>query len=288
MMPPLWRFRCEAMATEFVLTIAGQDGVEENYAASAADAVFAEIARMEEELSRFRPSSDVWRLSRLKAGESASVGLAAWDCLSLAKAVSTETSGAFDITVGPLMRAWCNPDGTPRRPPPEELDHARGRVGMHLYELDPDGLRVTVHADEIILDLGAVGKGYALDQAITILEDWSIPAALLNAGESTLLGHGAPLGQEGWGVTLAGTERLVLRDRAVSGSGFEVKGTHIMNPRTGCPAPLKEEIVFAIAPTAALSDALSTAFTVMTEEEIAAFCAAHPEIATRRIRTDGE
>jgi thiamine biosynthesis lipoprotein len=277
-MNKIWCFRTEAMTTQFELSIAADGGLDENYAASAADAVFAEIHRMEEELSRFRPSSDIWRLSRLKAGESATVGFAAWDCLTLAKAVSEETRGAFDITVGPLMRTWCNPDRTPRQPTPEELEWARHRVGMHRFDLDAETMRVTVHVDEMILDLGAVGKGYALDQAITVLEDWSIRAALLNAGDSTILAHGSPEGEEGWTVTLAGTHEVKLHGRAVSGSGFEVKGTHIMNPRTMRPLPLRREITFAIAPTAALSDALSTAFTVMGAEEIAAFCASHPEI----------
>jgi FAD:protein FMN transferase len=279
-MSEVWRYRTEAMATEFELSIAKEDGLEENYAASAADAVFAEIKRLEDELSRYRPTSDIWRVSHLKAGESASVGFAAWDCLSLAKAVSEETRGAFDITVGPLMKAWCNPDRTPRQPTPEQLEWARSRVGMHRFDLDAETMRVIVHVDEMILDLGAVGKGYALDQAVTVLEDWSIRAALLNAGDSTILAHGTPPGEDAWTITLAGSHELRLKGRAVSGSGFEVKGTHIMNPRTMSPLPLRREITFAIAPTAALSDALSTAFTVMSAEEITAFCAAHPEIET--------
>ncbi|MFZ4767743.1 MAG: FAD:protein FMN transferase, partial [Roseimicrobium sp.] len=88
------------MATEFVVTIAQAD-ITEDYASQVADAVFAEIDRLEEELSRFRPGSDIWRINHLPAGGQCPIGLAATDCLLLAKAVHRETMGAFDITIGP-------------------------------------------------------------------------------------------------------------------------------------------------------------------------------------------
>ena len=115
-----FRFRHEAMATLFEVTIAQPD-IDKNYAGSAADAVFAEIDRLEGELSRYQATSDIWRISQLRAGESATVGLAAWDCLSLSKAVHAETGGAFDITIGPLMNLWRNEDGSPRQPDEEEI-----------------------------------------------------------------------------------------------------------------------------------------------------------------------
>lgn len=274
-----YRFRQEAMATVFEVTIA-QDDVDPTYAGQAADAVFAEIARLEDELSRFRQTSDIWRISQLTAGESLSVGLAAWDCLSLAKAVHASTHGAFDITIGPLMQVWRNADGTPRQPAAEELELVRTRIGSHLFELDPDGFLVRVLADHMVFDLGALGKGYALDQAVDVLRDWSIGNALLNAGDSSVLAIGAPPGDTGWVVTFTTDERhtLSLRDRALSGSGFAVKGGHIMNPRTFAPVPVRADRIYASAPTASLSDALSTAFMVMDRAEIDRLCAAHPGV----------
>ncbi len=276
-LPPMHRFEHHAMATSFEVIIAQED-VDPLYASQAAEAVFAEVDRLEDELSRFRAGSDIWRLGQLSSGQRLSVSLAAWDCLSLAKRVHEETAGAFDITIGPLMHLWRADDQTLREPEESQLALAREAVGSQLFDLDEDGFWVTVKADHMVFDLGAVGKGYALDQAVQVLQDWSIDCAFLNAGDSTLLALGSP-GEEGWPVTLAdGQHALVLRDRALSGSGFLVKGAHIMNPRTLRPVPVKEKRSYALAPTAALSDALSTAFMIMSPEEIAALCARYPEV----------
>lgn len=266
------------MATEFEVIIAQED-VDAVYAGQAADAVFAEIDRLEEELSRYKPGSDIWRINNLKAGERCPVGLAATDCLMLAKAVHQETGGAFDITVGPLMDIFRNQDGTPRTPQADEEDDARARVGIHVFEVDEGGF-VTVQVDQPRLDLGAIGKGYALDQVVTVLGDYGIFNALLNAGDSSVLAIGAPPGDAGWIVTAGNTERIPLRltDRAVSASGFAVKGAHIMNPRLMKPVPARRERVWASAPTAALSDALSTAFTIMTRSEVDEFCNRNPDV----------
>jgi thiamine biosynthesis lipoprotein len=231
-------------------------------------------------LSRFRPTSDIWRLAQLRAGESLNVSLAVWDCLCLAKAVHAETEGAFDITVGPLMHLWRAEDGSLREPDPELLDKARGVVGSHRFDLDEDGFKVTVLADHMVFDLGALGKGYALDQAAVLLGDWGFADALLNAGDSTLLALGNAPGEQGWTITLAdGAMALTLQEAAVSGSGFHVKGAHLMDPRSLRPLPLRPQRSFAQAPSAALSDALSTAFAVLDPEAIQALCARHPGVA---------
>ena len=278
-MSRLLRFRHHAMATVFEVIICEADA-EEKYAAQAAQAVFREIDQLEDELSRFRPVSDIWRINNLRAGESATVGAAAIDCLCLAKAVYEETKGAFDITIGPLMRAYFNQDGTPRQPPQQELDFVKSRIGTSLIEIEPVPGKVTVHCDYPLLDLGALGKGYALDQAVEILQQWSVPNALLNAGDSTVLGLGAPPDEKGWIVTVGNEapQALLLTDRSVSGSGFAVKGAHIMNPRTLRPVAIQRDLVWASAPTAAMSDALSTAFMVMDKPEIREFCMRHPDV----------
>jgi thiamine biosynthesis lipoprotein len=277
-MSPIYRYEQNAMATTFEVIIAPEDG-DETYAAQAAEAVFSEIARLEDDLSRFRHTSDIWRLSQLKAGESISVTLAVWDCLSLAKAMHAETHGAFDITIGPLMGLWRNPDQSLRQADEVDLALARQAVGSDLFELDEDGYRVTVKADRMVFDLGALGKGYALDQAQAVLNDWSIANAFLNAGDSTLLASGCAPTEEGWTITLAeGQRTMLLKNCALSGSGFDVKGAHIMNPRTLHPVPLRPTRSFAIAPTAALSDALSTAFMIMEPAEIQALCERYPGV----------
>ena len=272
-------FRHEAMNTEWEMVVA-QEEVTEAAARSAARLVFAEVDRLEEELSRFRPISDVWRLSLLKAGESTTVDFAAWDCLNLAKAVHKETGGAFDITLGPMMRLWRNSDGSPRIPLPQELDVVRNRMGMHLFDLEEDGLRVTAHATDMRFDLGAVGKGYALDQALHVLEEQGITSALISAGESSIVAVGSPGEEGGWSVDLHldPPRTIQLDGNALSCSGFAVQGAHIMNPRTLSPVPIREHRSYVLAPTAALSDALSTAFMVMSEDEVLEFCARHPQV----------
>lgn len=270
--PAHHRFTCHAMATTFDVFINHEDA-DATYAAQAANAAFDEIRRLEDELSRFRASSDIYRLGQFKAGESLIVGMAAWDCLSLAKAMHAETNGAFDITIGPLMSLFVTSDGEPRQVSKDVLDQARQIIGSHRFDLDEDTMRVTVHASNMIFDLGAMGKGYALDQCADLLQDWKIPNFVLNAGDSTILAIGAPSGKDAWPITLGGgTQRLALSNRAVSGSGFAVKGAHIMNPRLFHPVPIQNRRTYALAPTAALSDALSTAFMVMEKEEISALC----------------
>jgi FAD:protein FMN transferase len=272
-------FGYAAMATEFEVVIAQPD-ITAEAARSAADAIFAEIARLEEELSRFRPMSEIWRISSLRSGQTAVIDMATWDCLSLAKAVFNETAGAFDITVGPLMQLWRNPDSSQRTPSEEELHSARQRIGSHLYELDEQAMSVTVHADKLVFDLGGIGKGYALDQAVRIFDEHDIHHALISAGESTILALGSAPGYEGWPVTLHTVEPrdILLSEQALSCSGFAVKGSHIMNPRTCQPLAVSNVRSYVLAPTAALSDALSTSFMVMSEDEVKSLCARFPEI----------
>ncbi len=270
---PLHGFQREAMATSFEVIIAESAEVDALYAAQAAEAVFEEILRLEDELSRFRHGSYIWQLNQLSAGQSMNVSLATWDCLLLAKTMFEESAGAFDITIGPLMQIWRAEDGSLREPDPEKLALARASIGSHLFDLDEENLAVTVKADHMVFDLGAVGKGYALDQAASILDQWGVANALLNAGDSTLLALGHPPGEAAWGITLAdGAQAMTLRDRALSGSGFMVKGAHIMNPRTLQPIAIQPQRSYALAPSAALSDALSTAFMVMEPDEVRALC----------------
>src|SRR5262245_61414217 len=128
-LPKLFRFRHEAMATVFEIIIPETDA-DETAAHNAANELILEIDKLEEQLSRFRPGSDIGRISFLTKGQRTLIGLAAFDCLQLAKAMHEETSGAFDITVGPLMKLHRDETGAPRIPHPEEVARAEGRVGM--------------------------------------------------------------------------------------------------------------------------------------------------------------
>jgi len=280
--PDLYRFGVKAMATEFEILFPAGFGHDVAYLSRAASECFSLLSRLEEELSRFRMNSDISRINRLLPGGSTRVGLATVDCLSLAVAVGAETGGAFDVTVGPLMEVYQNRDrdGSPGKPKKKERAAAMARTGSGLFEVDRDQLSVTLRGEGISLDLGGLGKGYALDQMGLALEAWGITAALLNAGDSTVLGLGSPSseeGERGWPVRAdgAGDGELYLCDQALSGSGFLQKGAHIMDPRKGKPVKPKRIRTWALAPTAAMSDALSTAFSVMKKTEVTALCERH-------------
>ena len=304
----LHRFAHEAMYTTFEVIFAGE---EEPYARQAAQAVFREIDRLEGLLSRFDPGSDVSQISRLRPGETTRVSLEAFECLRAANRVHAATGGAFDVTVGPLMRCWRTQDGLPRQPSQGEIDAARERIGMDRLVFGrgavagEDGFEIGLKAAEgsaaqgIDVDLGGIGKGYALEKAAELLEDWSIEAALLHSGTSTALAIGSggaaagcPTGREGWPVGVAGKwreaagiERIVLRDRALSGSGTEVKGDHIIDCRTGRVARGHLGAWVSCA-SAAEADALSTAFMVMAPREVEAYCSGWPDVAALLVSED--
>ena len=127
---------------------------------------------------------------------------------------------------------------------------------------------------DVWLDLGALGKGYALDQMATILKKSGIENALLDAGGSTLLAFGEGPSGNGWpvGTGEADIPGINLKDRSLSGSAFTERGEHIIDPRNGCRVSADRQNAWALAPFAALADALSTAFLVMNPQEIIAFC----------------
>jgi len=274
--PLLHRFSHEAMATRFELTLVHDDAAA---AAGMAQEVWDDMDALEQQLSRFIPHSDIGRLNGSEAGRVVDVHEAAMDCLTYGQEIWEQTGGAFDVTIGPLYQVLRNRDGSPRRASKEELENAKARSGFHLLELDPVEFTVVPRADQMFIDLGAIGKGYALDQAALLLrEKHGITDALLNAGTSTVLGLGSMPGRDGWLVRAGAPEPFALHNEAVSGTGFEVQGAHIVDPRTAKLVNLSRLIRWAVAPQAALADALSTAFMVMTKKEIAAFCREYPEV----------
>lgn len=274
------RFPHDAMGTTFEIIILGED---RDYAQAAARAAFDELDGLERELSRFVETSDVSRISRLGAGEPVRVGVGAFECLELASRVHEETGGAFDVSIGRLLSCWLSREGRPRTPSEDELARAGERVGMRWVTTNEQDHSVGLGTSGVELDLGGIGKGYALDRMAALLGEWSIETALLHAGESSFLAVGSPPGEEGWLLGLRDPEddarslgSVRLRDRAVSGSGRLLRGRHIIDPRTGLPAEGALS-AWAAAPTAALSDALSTAFMVMSAGEVEEYCRRRPE-----------
>lgn len=247
------------MATHFEIAVAGH---APDYARQAAAAAFRELDRLESELSRFVESSDIARANRLARGEALVIGDAALECLLVSADISLATHHAFDPAYASQRAANASADAP-------------------LFTLDPASHTLTSHAERLQLDLGAVGKGHALDRLAEVLREWDVSSACLNSGGSTVLALAPPADLRGWPVTLAARDddpaphTFSLAHAALSGSGTAVKGAHVLDPRTGRPAARRAR-VWSLAPTAAMADALSTAFFVMPDDAVAAFCTAYP------------
>ena len=271
------RLGAHAMATEFQIFISG---TSETKAHTCAAEALRDLELLEAELSRFRDGSDISRLNHLPPGKSTPIGEAAYDCINLAKEIHLATNGAFDITIGPLLAVWNNPDHTPRQPSESELKRARAAIGIDKVLLDRKNREASVSCPDIWLDVGGIGKGYALDQMASILQASGIDNALLDAGGSTLLAFGKGPAGEGWpvGTGEPNMPAIHLQDRSLSGSGFTERGEHIIDPRGGSRVSADKRNAWALAPFAALADALSTAFLVMSRKEITTFCAEHGDI----------
>lgn len=252
------RHVAEAMATRW--TIWFDPTVPESAAAGAAQEAFQLLERLESLWTRFRASSDI---SRLNASEGRPVVIApeTRTVLETAERLREATHGAFDI-------AWAAPPEVPRG-----------------IEFDPTPPRARLRDARLRLDLGAIGKGAALDlMAERLRRDWSLDSALLEAGGSTALALRPPDGAPGWPVSMSERDTvhvLWLREQALSASGPEVRGTHIVDPRTG-RARAGYRRVWALAPSATEADALSTAFAAMDPDEVARwFSTPRPGCAAR-------
>ena len=285
---PVHRFAHEAMATTFGLTIAGQTAA---YAGEVAAAAFEELDRLDRELSRFVSGSDVACINRLRTGEHLRVGMAVYECLKTALWVGETTGGAFDVTVGPLVGFWHGREAL-SSDDEIELERLRGRVGMDRLAVHPNEPRVGAFGDEPGVDLGGIGKGYALDVLAGLLAEWGVTSALLHGGQSTVLALGGMPDGRDWPLALRHPHdperifaRLSLNAGSLSGSGIQIHGCHIIDPRTGRPAVAKMG-TWSLAPTGAISDALSTAFIVMTPAEIERYCGDHPQFAAMLMLDD--
>ena len=237
------RFSHRAMDTAFTLMVRGAPA---ELAAGAAAAVFARIDELETTLTRFSDTSDVALIRGLVPGARAVVARETMDVLVASAEVCAATGGAFDPTV-------------------------RARNFSDLA-LDPASLRVEAHG-RVELDFGGIGKGYALDVCAEILsgEQFGLSDWLLDAGTSTVRVSGEwPLGVGGrWRGRTRRETTLRLTSGALSGSGFEVRGEHVFDPRTGAAAARWAQ-AWAVAPTGAVADALTTAALSMSPRELAA------------------
>jgi len=275
------------MATVFELMVVTDDA---QLAQSAAYSVFQKVDKLEELLSRFLDAGEVALISRLKPGQTFRVAPETMDLLLIATQVCAATQGAFDVTVGTVMDVLREVKHRWQALTPQEREGALAACGMNRLIIDTQNLLVAVKPDRLgretplELDFGAIAKGYALDVACGMLEaDWDFKNFLTHGGTSTVLARGSMGdGLPGWPVGVggdwrerAGLDNVRLLDGAVSGSGFEVKGAHVVDVRRGVAAA-RHPAAWSYATSAALADALSTAFLGLGWKEIEAACAAVP------------
>ena len=267
-----------AMATRWQLVVGAPDAQR---AAELAGEVFDEVDRLEDLLSNYQSASELSRINDQAAHEPVTTDPETFAFLAGAERWSQASGGAFDITVGPLMKAWGFFRKQGRVPSDAELQALRTRVGWRKIKLDPAGRTVRFSAAGIELDPGGIGKGFAVDAGLRVLRAAGAQTAMLSAGSSTIGAIGSPAGSPGWRVNAHDPWRpghemsfTVLRDSTLSTANcaeknFTLQGhryCHIMDPRTLRPVQGVQQVTI-VDPSATASDALSNALFVLSPAE---------------------
>lgn len=286
----LLHFSRLAMATVFEVVLPFGQPHAHDVAISVLDLIDA----LEEQLSVYREESEVSRINREAMHTAVSVEEQLFGLLLVAHRIYRETKACFDIAMGQLIKAWGFFRGSPSVPTSDDWQVAFANSGMHHVLLSEQELSIRLCRAGVELNLGSIGKGYALDRAIELLAGvWGIPNVLLHGGRSSVMARGsAPGTSQGWvvGIKHPWNEavhlgRIRLRDQALGTSAATYKHLihedrrlgHILDPRTGWPA---SGIASAsvVAPSAAEADALATAFYVGGVKLANDYCATHAHI----------
>ncbi len=268
----------DAMGTVFSIDLYAADAAS---AAQLADSAFEEVDRIEALLSNYRPSSELSRISQEASSAPVTTDPETFAFLERSLYWSRQSQGAFDITVGPLLRAWGFFFHQGQIPTEAELMALRARMGWEKVILDPQLRTVRFTSKEPMdLDPGSIGKGFAVDRVVTLLRAEGVTSALLSAGGSTLYAIGAPPGSDGWPVHVPDpyhpgqvASTVLLKDESLSTGActekFFIKDghryCHIFDPHTLHPVEGMLQTT-VIDPSATDSDALSTVAFVMKPE----------------------
>jgi FAD:protein FMN transferase len=226
-------------------------GTQSKRLESAISKALDEASRLDQMLSNYRPESELSRISRSASQRPVKVSRELFEFLSACAEYSRASKGAFDITVGPLMKVYDFFKGTGRLPHRDELELALQKVGYKNILLDKQRMTVRLTRDKVELDPGGIGKGFAVDKMTEILRQDRVHSALISAGGSTIYALGAPPNKTGWEVNIKNPSRpsetvetISLKNESISTSGNYEKSfwadgkiwSHIMDPRTGRPA----------------------------------------------------
>lgn len=238
----------DAMGSTWSIAVYGQDRARME---EAVDAAFEEVRRLDGMLSNYKPDSELSEVNRKSAELPVKVSREFFDLLAACIEYSRESEGAFDITVGPLMKVWGFYKGSGHLPRRGEVRGALASVGYRNIILDRGRQTVRFARRGVELDAGGIGKGYAVDRMVEVLRRSGIDTALVSAAGSSIYGLGAPPGEKGWKVDIRDPKderktvaQVFLQNNSMSTSGnyekfFYADGrtyAHIMDPRTGFPA----------------------------------------------------
>ena len=274
-------FEHQAMATQYLLSIAGEDG---DYAEAASIQCFQRLDELEMKLSRFVADSDINRMNKLKAGEQMVLDFETWEVVKQAIEVQQWTGGTFDIGVAEHMNIYR----AAKQGILNEFEMGKAlqtaqeeKLQASLY-LDPEKPLFYCVQEGMKFDLGGIGKGYALEQLREMLDEMDIHNYTLSAGESTVLVSGTPVHLPFWQFPIASAQeqkKLRLNDIVVSASGTFHQGNHIFDPRTGTNSAVSDfQRIWVASPNAAYSDAFSTGLFLLSVSEIEELVETIPEI----------
>lgn len=286
--------RREAMACQWeVMLNAGQYDQETKAAVEALDLV----GDLEQQLTVYRPDSELSQVNRLAHHHPMQVEENLFALLQRGQQVFEQTDGAFDMTSGPLSKLWGFYRRQGKIPDQEALEITRERVGGQWVKLDETAQTVHFQKQGLELNLGGIGKGYAVDEACDLLLQRGIEDFLLHGGCSSVRAAGlrfqGPTERVGWPISIKHPlnpqqtlAEVWLKERALGTSGaghqfFRHQGKkygHILDPRTGWPAEGTLSVTVC-APNAEQADCLATAFFVMGREKIEQYAQHHPELS---------
>ncbi len=276
------------MGTSYTLKWVAQDTSQVESVRQQAEQVLAQI---NQSMSTYIPDSELSRLNQRQDASAQTVSSSLFEVLALSQAVSQQTAGAFDITVGPLVNLWgFGPDGRViKAPDGQQIDQLKPRIGHRRVQLD-SGLQQVQKPVGMYLDLSAIAKGYAVDRLAALLIERGVESYLAEIG-GELRAKGVKPDGQAWRIAVESPvagERAIQRiievkDVGIATSGdyrnyFEEQGvrfSHTIDPATGRPISHKLASVTVLRPTCAEADALATAFMVMGDERAYQFALEH-------------
>lgn len=295
--PQRFSFSEAQMGAPWRITLYAPDETTANRAAKAAYARVAELNRV---LSDYDSESELSRLSAT-AGTGTAVRLSndLWAVLRASQALAAKTDGAFDITVGPLTKLWRRARRQKELPRAELLEAALAATGYQSLQLDPKQQTGTLLKPKMRLDLGGIGMGYAVDEALKVLKREGIAIAMIDAsGDIGTLD--APPGQRGWRIGIAplsgggpASRYVLLTNMALTNSGdafqaVELGGkrySHIVDPKTGLGL-MNRSSVTVVGRDCTTADSYATAVSVLGPAAGTKLIEATPEAAVLIVRQD--